>query len=127
MYMSHAVRQTSAPCISRTADFGGSRKARRRALVAAVPTIWHAGGILYANFYAHAACHAAHAHIEREQDRARPEPGLAAACSEGTGAHVHSMRAYACTLFCMTWDVVADIHAACHAARNMLAWDQSRP
>ena len=71
----------------------------------------------------------AHAHIERERDRARPEPGLAAACSEGAGAHVHSMRAYACTLFFMTWGIVADIHAACHATCThiVLAWDRSRP
>ena len=54
----------------------------------AVTTVWHARSISHAIFYAHAACHAARAHIERERDRPCPEPSLAAACSAaqaGTG------------------------------------------
>ena len=101
------------PCFPRTANFGGSRKARLRVPAVAVETLWHACIIFQVITDLHAACHAARARGEHAWDRIRPR--LRAGSSLPSGSDACSMHIFACTLCCMTCNIVTDVHAAWHA------------
>ena len=94
--MIHGMPSRPVPRFLRTADFGDSQKVRWGPPVVAVAAVWHARSLPHAIFDAHAASHAARAHIERERDRPGPEPSLAAACS---AAQVHTACMFMHALF----------------------------
>ena len=113
VHMHHGMRRSSVPRFLRMADFGHSWKARHRDPAGAVASAWHARMIDYITSSAHAAFDTARARGEHAWDRFRPRLRPGSSLPSGTAAC--SMHIFACTLCCMTCNIVTDVHAAWHA------------
>ena len=92
-----------------------SGKRSRRPPAVAVEAPWYVYIVLYVIFDAHAACHAARAHVKRAQGRSVPRACAGTLCSEHRCPQGCLFFAY--TLLGMLKNDAFHIHAACHTKR----------